>query len=153
MQDNNEEQSSQLPEETNTQPTHTNAEIDGIMNQIPENIPHDIKENIKQTLIHFSATSAMRVPSPFEKIVKPEHITALIENTDKDSQREFEENKENKRYLFAVFIIGLTFVVLLIFLLSDKNPELLEKLLSYTFTALLGFAGGYGLKCKSNNEQ
>lgn len=156
MQDNNENKQENSSEENcnQIQQSNSNSEIEEIIQRLPENVPSEVKEKIKQelTTISFSAMGEMRRSMPFENIMQPCHLTALIENADKDSEREYQDSKLSKLYILLIVIIALLFVLVLTNLLVDKNPDLLIKILSHSFAAILGLAGGYGLKCKIDNE-
>lgn len=125
------------------------------------NIPEDIKnimknipvEDRERVIREFSFISTgMKRNVPFEDIMTPEHLTAIISNSDKDSQRFFEDAKLNKIYLFLIYIVSLIFFLVLVNSLIDKNPDILIKIISHSVAVILGIAGGYSLgynKCKS----
>ena len=123
-----------------------------ILDSLPEDMRNQIPEAVqKQISRQFSisvSSMGMRKELPFEKIMTSEHLSTLIQNADKDSERELENQKLNKKYLFWIFMSMLVFIVILILILVDKNPNLLMNIISYAGTAILGIAGGYGLKVK-----
>lgn len=139
-------------ENNNNQPTP--SEIDDVMKNLPEdvikNIPEEVRERMVREIRSISVSTGVRRSVPFENIMTPEHLSEIIKNADKDSERELENEKLNKKYLFLIFLISLVFIIVLILILIDKNPDILLGIMSHLGAAILGIAGGYGLKCKQN---
>ncbi len=65
---------------------------------------------------------------------------------------QFKESRDNKIFIGIVVFLFMVFIVVLVFLLSDK-PDVLEKVL-YTLGGLIvGAFGGYGFgKTKKDDE-
>lgn len=81
-------------------------------------------------------------PSPISKKLTSEHITQLIEASDKDSQREFQSAQSaetTKRLAMAALLALVLFILGYAGLTKDK--ELAEKVM----TAGIGALGGYGV--------
>ena len=119
-------------------------EVENILNTLPDDQKATL---LRQFSISISSMGIKR-EVPYERIMTKEHLSTILENADKDSQREFEDKKLNKIYLFLTLIISLIFVSVLVFGLIDKNPKILTGILSYSGTLIVGLCGGYGIRRK-----
>lgn len=82
------------------------------------------------------------MPNPLMKKITTEHITKIIDSGDKESERDYQREKEERSYNLIIFIITvLTILALTGFLVFMKEKDLLMNLI----VALLGFAGGFGV--------
>ena len=99
------------------------------------------------------AISSSRASNPFTEHMDSSHITALIENDEKESIRDGEERKEQRRYNLVYTIIGIGLLFGLIFTLGETDPNLFKELLSYVGTFIAGGFGGWGYaKYRKNQE-
>jgi hypothetical protein len=86
------------------------------------------------------------LPNPIASKINEKHIDTVLENSEKDSEREFKSGIHQK--YFSAFII-IVFVGLFIFLtiwLSEKNKDLYMDILKIVIGFLGGFGSGYGIK-------
>lgn len=82
------------------------------------------------------------MPNPLMKKITTEHITKIIDSGDKESERDYQREKEERSYNLIIFIIVILTILLLTgFLVFMKEKDLLMNLI----VALLGFAGGFGV--------
>jgi small-conductance mechanosensitive channel len=93
---------------------------------------------------NFSQTS-----NPLAEKITESHITKVLDNSEKDSEREFEFNKlelkdqqSSKWFFLAIFIISLIFIGFIIVFLSGVDKETMRFVLGI----IVGFIGGFGAK-------
>ena len=148
--DNEEQQAEHINESENISKSElppVPQELESILNSLPA----EQKATLMRQLSICISSTGIRREVPFEKIMTKEHLAKIIENADKDSQREYDDRILNKKYLFKTLIIALVFIIILVFGLVDKNPQILTGLLSYSATLIVGLCGGYGLRrCKDD---
>jgi len=93
------------------------------------------------------------IPHPIYEKITSEHITKLIDTSDKDSERGLKDTSQRRRYsmLFAL-LIAAVFVFLVIYL-RTSDPELLKSLIGYLIVFAGGMGAGYGYKAWRDKER
>lgn len=97
-----------------------------------------------------------KLPSkhPFENILLNEGLlNQIINNADTESFREHSSKNSERRYALAILIIVLLFILGLVYLLANKNSELLMKIITSVITLVTGAFGGYGLGYKKGKSE
>ena len=116
-------------------------EIENAINQLPES-----ERKAFRQISSFSMSSVFGMPknNPLLNKMTPEHISTLLENSDREDERGYKAYKFSNyiRLVFVVIGIGV-FIFLVVFL--KENVSLLNQLLTYTLPFLIGLAGGFGL--------
>jgi hypothetical protein len=139
-----------MPDETNTKDTGLEAtSIPKEVQEVIEKLPSNAMKN--KALHAISESIQIRPHMPYEDIMTTENLSAIIENSDKQSQREFEITKSNNKYQLLTLVIGLGFMFGVIFLLKS-NSELLLKILLPLITLVAGAFGGYGYGYKKGKS-
>ena len=90
------------------------------------------------------------MPHPIYSKIQPEHITKLLELTDKDNERDFRDKVLNHKWNFAwlVVIMGSIIAAILIFLYWNKS-----EYITPIITAIIAGLGGYGFgKSRAGRE-
>jgi len=123
-------------------------EIQDVLNTLPS----DDKEKITKSLSIMLSSGVIPRKHPFENILNEAHLSKIIDNSEKDSERDYQNQKSNRRYIFATFIFGLLFILGLIYLLN-KNPELLMNILMLIGGLVAGTYGGYGTGYKKGKSE
>lgn len=112
-----------------------------------EALPPKEKEIVLRSM---SITAAMQRSdtqgSPIAKQLKSEHITQIIENSEKESQREFEKSKisENTKRWGMGAILSLV-VIVFVYAGVTKDKDLSEKVVLAGISAIGGFGAGYAV--------
>ncbi|HEY7545121.1 MAG TPA: hypothetical protein VID27_09575 [Blastocatellia bacterium] len=121
--------------------------------QLVEKMPEPVKSLI-------SSFFAARQPvfPPFMEKINEEHISKVLDYSEKQDERDFNDSTSQRRYDFARFVLLLVvFIFLFVFLtvyLVDRDKELYKDILKVGLGALGGLAAGYGLgKMKGKNEE
>jgi hypothetical protein len=111
-----------------------------------EGLPPKEKKQIVSSLSIMAMQGSARQSSPLAKQLKPEHITQIIENSEKESQREFEKSKigENTKRWGMGAILSLV-VVVFVYAGVTKDKDLSEKVVLAGISALGGFGAGYAV--------
>jgi hypothetical protein len=130
-----------LPDENKKEEKLDEKEIT-IPEEVLEKIPKEARSEFKRTLSTMISAAYMGpAPHPFTKKLTGEHITKIIDNVEKDEQRQFEYSKgERKMSLTIFFGILIPVTGLIIFFTLLNKVEILVPLIS----AIIAFGGGYG---------
>ncbi len=116
MQEENNELDSAIDEDNNLVPN----ELKEVLNSIPD---ESVKEKIKKVSISMMTSSGlMPQKHPFEKILTKDHLSQIISNSEKESDREYNNSKSTRRYVFATLVVVILFILALIYLLGKDNP-------------------------------
>lgn len=121
------------------------------VNEVIKDLPEEKRKMIRES-ISLSMQGIMAVPHPMMEKVSPEHITTVLSNADKDSDRAFKLHVIGKVISAIVFVIILIAVVVLIYVFRNHMNDISEllKALIYAGTGLLG---GYGLGYYKGREE
>lgn len=115
-----------------------------------KDIDSDKGSSIKKVIQEFSMMGTFGRSVPYEKIMTSEHLSKIIENSDKESERDYQNRKSIRLYVFISFIFVLGFVLGLIHLLAKVNPSLLMNILIAIISFAGGAFGGYGVGKNKN---
>ncbi|EPF17219.1 hypothetical protein PN470_10920 [Microcystis sp. CS-574] len=118
---------------------------------IEDILPPEVLEELppkekKQIVSMMMMQGSSRQSSPLVKQLKSEHITQIIENSEKENQREFEKSKisENTKRWGMGAILALVAVVF-VYAGVTKDRDLSEKVVLAGISALGGFGAGYAV--------
>jgi hypothetical protein len=117
--------------------------------EILENLPDREKRRVVSSLSIMAMQGSSLQRSSIAKQLKPEHVTQIIQNSEKDSQREFEKNKisENTKRLGMGAILSLV-VIVFVYAGVTKDKDLSEKVVLAGISALGGFGAGFAIAKK-----
>jgi hypothetical protein len=109
-----------------------------------EGLPPEAKRQV--SLSFMAMRGSTRQSSPLAKQIKPEHITQIIANSEKESQREFEKSKigENTKRWGMGAILSLV-VIVFAYAGVTGDRELSEKVVVAGISAIGGFGAGYAI--------
>ncbi len=121
------------------------------VNEVIKDLPEEKRKMIRES-ISLSMQGIMAVPHPMMEKVSPEHITTVLANADKNSDRAFKLDIIGKVIAFIIFVFILIAVVALIYIFRNHMNDISEllKALIYAGTGLLG---GYGLGYYKGREE
>ena len=109
-----------------------------------EEVPEPVKE-------FFSSFFAARQPvfPPFMQKINEEHIAKVLDYSEREDERDFEDSRSQRRYQFGTFlVVAILFVFLFVFLtvyLVDRDRELYKDIIKLGLGFLSGLALGGGL--------
>jgi len=82
------------------------------------------------------------VPNPLLGKITTQHISQLINNQEKENDRRFQTDREERSHNFKIFIVAIgAIIALTVFLVFMKEKDILMNIIA----ALFGFAGGFGV--------
>ena len=111
---------------------------DEVLDKIPPESRGEIKR-IMSTMI--SAGYVGPPPHPFAKKITEDHITKIIDYSEKDDERQFQNSKDERKMSLTIFFGVLVPITgLIIFFALLNKIEILVPLIS----AIVAFGGGYG---------
>lgn len=124
----------------------SSAIADIIPTEVLDALPPKEKKQIVSSLSIMAMQGSSRQSSPIAKQLKPEHITQIIENSEKENQREFEKSKisENTKRWGMGAILSLV-VVVFVYAGVTKDKDLSEKVVLAGISAIGGFGAGYAV--------
>jgi hypothetical protein len=115
--------------------------------EVLEGLPPEEEKRVRSSLsILAMMQGGARQSSPLAKQLKSEHITQIIENSEKESQREFEKSRisENTKRLGMGSILSLV-VVVFVYAGITNDKDLSEKVVLAGISAIRGFGAGYAV--------
>jgi len=109
-----------------------------------EALPDMTRKQISSSFSLMSMQGGSLHSSPIAKKIDANHITQIIENQEKESQREFEKSKisENTKRWGMGAILSLV-VVVFVYAGVTKDKDLSEKVVLAGISAIGGFGAGY----------
>ena len=115
----------------------------GIEPEVLDKLPGPARKRIIEMM---SISMAGPMHPPFLRKINEEHISKLIECSEKDSQRDFEDTKSSRRYALVYLILSFILFGFIVVYLADRNPDLLKEVLKISVIFAGGFGAGYGVK-------
>jgi hypothetical protein len=112
--------------------------------EVLDKLPPEARKRLVE-MNSFMALSGPMMP-PFLKKINEEHISRVLELSDKDSQRAFEDAQSSKKYTLAYVVCSFLLFGFIIVYLADRNPVLLKDILTVLGIFAGGFGAGFGLK-------
>lgn len=116
--------------------------------KILEKMPVEVRQLIVSFLANFSGSAH----PPFLKKINEEHISKILDLSENESKRVFEDTQSTKKYNLAYVLIFCALFVFSIVYLGDKNPDLLKEILKYLAVFAGGGGFGYALRAYRNKE-
>lgn len=110
-------------------------------------LPPQERKMVSSLFARFTSGPA---PSPISKHITPEHISKLIENDERDNERQFQAAlvaEATKRWAMGA-VLALV-VIVLAYAGITKDKELSEKVITAGLAALGGFGVGYAVAKQS----
>lgn len=128
---------------------------DAVINDVIEKVPEEDRHEVKKMMTMSMQMGRVMSASPEMELMKKmtsQNIETFLDGQKFAMEYQFKESRDNKIFIGIVFFLFMVFIVVLVFLLSDK-PDVLEKVL-YTLGGLIvGAFGGYGFgKTQKDDE-
>jgi hypothetical protein len=76
--------------------------------------------------------------------LEPAHITQMFENDEKQSERDFKNQHENRNFIIILASLVIIFVIVFC-LLFRTDKEMIDKIVIPLATLVVGGFGGYGI--------
>jgi hypothetical protein len=114
------------------------ADADEIPTEVLEALPPEMRKAVSASFTAMVHSSPSR-QSPLAKNIQPEHISKILDNSDNDSNREFNLKR------LAMGAILLLVAMILTYAAITKDKDLSEKILVASIAAIGGAGVGYGV--------
>lgn len=112
---------------------------EAIPNEILERLPPDAQKAIRAAFTQFTFGP---VSDSLLSKVHSGHITDLIKASDAESEREYQDRREARRYTFWVFVVSVIAILgLVTFAIAMGKTDIVVPIIA----ALGGLGAGYGL--------
>lgn len=121
--------------------SHDGPDDGPIPQEVLDKLPGPMREQISQTIGLFSAGP---IQNPISKKITSDHITKLIENDEKDSERGYKYQQTGRIYTLVYVVISIAAFFGLAYLFAKSDPELLRQILAFFATFAAGFGAGWG---------
>ena len=119
------------------------------MEEALKDLPEEKQQIIKR--VSLSMQGIMPIPNPVVEKLTPEHITTLLENSNLESERYYENSKLNKILLTVIVAIILAVFTILVIVFRNHIKDIQELLIILLSSGLSGI-GGYSLGYKKGQE-
>lgn len=121
-----------------------------MLNSIPD--PEE-RNHVKQIVRReFGLFGSISPQSVVMKKITEGHIDTYLKTRDKSVDYSYKENRNNKVFFIAVLLVVCVALLAIIFLLKDKNPDQMERIITALVAAVLGAAGGFGVGYKKGKD-
>lgn len=111
-------------------------------------LPPRMRQEIHKFFSMMISKSSSGFPEGLAEKVQPEHISQVLANAEKDSQRSFSYATSNRFFNLAYFVIGFTFLVIFLHLFAGNDKDFLKSLIELMIAFAAGFGVGWGTKKK-----
>jgi len=118
-----------------------------IPQEILDKLPPEDRVRIEKSL-SIMTMGSFRRHNPLEKITTSEHLTKIIDNADKESDREYRDKQISRIFVLLYIIIAAIVFVGLTYLLKN-NPEMFKLVIPPITTLIAGSFAGFGFGYKS----
>ena len=109
-----------------------------------ENVPEEIKKMIE---IGFSMQRfSGPLPPQFLSKLNEEHISKILDLSERDDQRTFQDTQSARKYTLVYIIIAAALFVFATIFLVNKDSELYKEVLKFLIIFAGGVGSGYGLR-------
>ena len=109
--------------------------------EVLKNLPPEVKK-ILFSLQAFSGP----VFHPVTKKINEAHIDKLLDQAEKDSDRDFKDRTSTRRYSFAGFIVICLLFVFITYYLTSIDKDLYRDVIKVLIGLIGGFGGGFAFK-------
>ncbi len=123
--------------------------LDAMLERMPEPVREVIKTSLQ--ISSHQSSSVSPLASIIGPNVKPEHISSLIGNSEKEAQRQHDRHRHDRIATLVAFALLLAFLVFLIIWLGDQE-EVLERVFSFLAGIFAGVVGGFGYGLQKRSE-
>jgi hypothetical protein len=134
MSNDKDDQNPNLPDKKDTSKDDDGKDPSVIEPEVLKNLPPDLRR-----VMEFFSFSGP-VFHPVTKKITEGHIDKILDQSEKDSQRGFQDAQSSRRYGFAVFLVICALFVFLTVFLASVDKELYRDAIKI----LVGFGGGFG---------
>lgn len=120
-----------------------------------EALPEEEKEKLMSIMFSQEMGMMSRMVSsgnPMAEKINEAHIDKVLGIAEKKTDQEYNLTIQGRRTSLIIIIVVMIFVIALVFILKD-NGDLLMNLLQMFIPAVLGFAGGYGVKSFQDKKE
>ena len=140
-----------IEEPPKKEPDIDNDQIDALLENLPKNMPPEVKRSIRMSMMGASFGGPPSHPL-FDKFT-PDHVTQYLDGIQKDDDNLFKLTSSNRWFfLFYVVLIVGVFCFLVVYLLP-RDKALLELIFKLFITFAGGFGSGYGLKAYKDRNK
>ncbi len=115
--------------------------------EVLDKLPPEVKQQI--TLMMSHQRIGLPAPNPLAAKITSEHIGTILENSERDSKREF----DSKWFSLAYVICALGFLVFVFLYLPTVDKELFVEVLKLLLTFLGGLGTGLGVSAYRKHSE
>ena len=150
-----ENQDSNLSEKPNNEkPEDPNGEtpnLPALNGEVIEKIPDELKKVFDSVSLQAAAFSGP-VFNPILKKITEDHIHKVLDQTEEDSKREFNDRKSARRFNLLYAVLAAILFVFVTVYLAGQDKELYRDILTKIIIFFGGAGAGYGFKAYRDRE-
>lgn len=115
-------------------------DVPGLSPEILEALPQPVGERIRETFGLISGP----VANPITKKVTSEHITQMIENDEKRSERNHSLKTSGRLFTFGYVVLAVVCFFGLAWMFGSTDKDLFKQIVGFFATFAAGFGAGWG---------
>jgi len=112
--------------------------------EVLENLPEEVRR-VVQIGMSMQRTSGPLPPQILSKL-NDKHIDKILELSEKDDERVFEDVRQSRKYTFTYFLVFVAIFIFITIYLVGNDTDLYKEILKIFAIFAGGFGGGYGVK-------
>lgn len=107
-------------------------------------LPPEMRKEIKGFLSLSQISGSLRSKPPYK--LNDGHIDKILEISEKDDERRFQDVQQSRRYVLFYILLGISLFVFLTLFLVGKDTELFKEIIKLFISFVGGIGLGYGFK-------
>lgn len=143
---------SDLPDKKEAVSEDEGDEVSPLEPEILESLPPEVRKAVESISLR-AFSGSVPVFNPIYKKINESHIDKILDQSDKDSQRDFDSAASDRKYHLVYITVVLVFLAGMTVFLVRADKELYKEVLKLFLPFLAGIAGGYGLKAYQDRDK
>lgn len=116
-----------------------------------DDIPPEIKKVMEASFMMQRITGPMY--PPFADKIKEEHISRILDITERENELAYKDAQQNKWILLAIVtMFTICFVGMSVFFVNHNKDSLMQDMMKIALSFIGGFGGGYWFKTHFDNK-
>jgi len=125
----------------------------GILDDVLETASPEQRRRIEQMMISsFQMQAEMSPETEVMKKLTPEHISGFLAASKEEMEKSYQDRNWQRLFTALMVLLAMAFVIIIVLLLKDKHPDVMEKVIYASGGLVAGAIGGYGFGKNKSSE-